>query len=59
MCATQTSSTLAPTSELHLKQKMLAFATTTIVHVHGTKVAWQIFALFFLCSSSMAKPPPP
>jgi hypothetical protein len=37
MCATQTIATPAPASETHLKEKMLAFAATTTVHVRGKR----------------------
>jgi hypothetical protein len=37
MWAVQTIVTPAPASETHLKEKMLAFATTTTVHVRGTR----------------------
>jgi hypothetical protein len=35
---THTIATPAPASEMHLKEKMLAFATTATVHVRGIRV---------------------
>jgi hypothetical protein len=37
MCPTQTIATPSPPSETHLKEKMLAFAATTTVHVRGKR----------------------